>query len=199
VKCEKIKQLEIQGNLISREISTELSQTFITPLDREDIHAFNMAQEDLLNAIRAISSRIGLYRFDSPERTAVALVENIDSPCRPERIQAAASWSSCGSSGSHRRKIEFVSRLKQTRDFQTRKVTRQVSDLQGGSFDRIYLTDVRQAQAPILLTARNEILVRKRGPFCRRHAIGDHPVLSFLRLIYLRVRNLLPAIGPDWT
>ncbi|MCE5281937.1 MAG: DUF47 family protein [Deltaproteobacteria bacterium] len=76
-KCEKINQLEIQGDLISREIATELSQTFITPLDREDIHAINMAQEDLLNAIRAISSRIGLYRFDSPEQAAVDLVENI--------------------------------------------------------------------------------------------------------------------------
>jgi len=75
-KCEQINRLEAAGDLISREISTELSLTFITPLDREDIHAINMAQEDVLNALKAIASRIGLYRFKTLERTAVDLVDN---------------------------------------------------------------------------------------------------------------------------
>jgi uncharacterized protein Yka (UPF0111/DUF47 family) len=76
-KCERINHLEAQGDLLSRDISTQLSLTFITPLDREDIHAINMAQEDLLNGIRAIASRIGLYRFEKPDRAAVDLVNNL--------------------------------------------------------------------------------------------------------------------------
>lgn len=76
-RCERIHQLEAEGDLLSREISTQLSLTFITPIDREDIHAINMAQEDLLNAIKAISSRVGLYRFKSLERAAVDLVDNL--------------------------------------------------------------------------------------------------------------------------
>lgn len=76
-KCEHINQLEAEGDGISREISTQLALTFITPLDREDIHAINMAQEDVLNMIKAISSRIGLYRFKTIERAAVDLVENL--------------------------------------------------------------------------------------------------------------------------
>ncbi|MDD5169143.1 MAG: DUF47 family protein [Syntrophales bacterium] len=76
-KCERINQLETEGDLISREISTQLSLTFITPLDREDIHAINMAQEDVLNAIKAISSRVGLYHFKNLERAAVDLVDNV--------------------------------------------------------------------------------------------------------------------------
>lgn len=76
-KCERINQLEAEGDGISREISTQLALTFITPLDREDIHAINMAQEDVLNMIKAISSRIGLYRFQTLERAAVDLVENL--------------------------------------------------------------------------------------------------------------------------
>ncbi|MBP7341894.1 MAG: DUF47 family protein [Smithellaceae bacterium] len=76
-KCERINRLEAEGDSLSREISTELALTFITPLDREDIHAINMAQEDVLNMIKAVSSRIGLYRFKKLERAAVDLVENL--------------------------------------------------------------------------------------------------------------------------
>ena len=63
-KCSKIIKNEYAGNDISREIARQLFLTFITPIDREDIHAINMAQENVLNSIRAISTRIGLYHFD---------------------------------------------------------------------------------------------------------------------------------------
>ncbi len=62
-KCGKINQNERSGNGISKEIATQLAQTFITPIDREDIHAINMAQENVLNSFRAISTRVGLYHF----------------------------------------------------------------------------------------------------------------------------------------
>ncbi|MCX6983200.1 MAG: DUF47 family protein, partial [Lentisphaerae bacterium] len=51
--------------------------TFITPLDREDIHAINMAQEDVLNMIKAVSSRVGLYQFKDLERLSLELIENL--------------------------------------------------------------------------------------------------------------------------
>ena len=76
-KCQRIYLLETEGDSLSREISSQLSLTFITPLDREDIHAINSAQEEVLNIIRAIASRIGLYQFESLEPAAVGLVENL--------------------------------------------------------------------------------------------------------------------------
>ena len=63
-KCNKIVRNEYAGNEVSKEIAKQLSLTFITPIDREDIHAINMAQENLLNSMRAISTRIGLYHFN---------------------------------------------------------------------------------------------------------------------------------------
>jgi len=76
-KCERINKLEKEGDELSREISSQLALTFITPLDREDIHSINMAQEDVLNMTRAISSRVGLYQFKELEQSAVDLVENL--------------------------------------------------------------------------------------------------------------------------
>lgn len=76
-KCERINTLETEGDHLAREISTQLSLTFITPIDREDIHAINMAHEDLLDVIRSISSRIGLYQFATIEASAILLIRNL--------------------------------------------------------------------------------------------------------------------------
>jgi len=76
-KCRRINVLETEGDCLSREISSQLSLTFITPLDREDIHAINMAQEDVLNMIQAIAWRIGMYQFETLEPAAVDLVGNL--------------------------------------------------------------------------------------------------------------------------
>jgi hypothetical protein len=59
-RCTRINIIEAEANTISRRISTELSSTFITPLDREDIHQINITQEALINIIKATATRIGL-------------------------------------------------------------------------------------------------------------------------------------------
>jgi uncharacterized protein len=72
--CKKIGAKELEGNQLSRDISNSLAQTFITPIDREDIHGVNMAQEKVLNTIRSISTRIGLYHFEQIKSGARELV-----------------------------------------------------------------------------------------------------------------------------
>lgn len=62
--CHLINRLESDGDKINRKISHELSTTFITPIDREDIHEINVAQETILNHIQAISVRLGVYEFN---------------------------------------------------------------------------------------------------------------------------------------
>jgi len=76
-KCKSINIVEEAGNGVSRRISQQLSLTFITPIDREDIHNINISQEDLLNLIKAISTRIGLYDFQLMKFPAKKLVKNL--------------------------------------------------------------------------------------------------------------------------
>lgn len=76
-KCKSINLIEETGNGVARRISQQLSLTFITPIDREDIHNINIAQEDLLNLIKAISTRIGLYDFHFIKFPAKKLVKNL--------------------------------------------------------------------------------------------------------------------------
>jgi predicted phosphate transport protein (TIGR00153 family) len=59
----EIERLEHQGDLITHEIFHELSKTFITPFDREDIHALASAIDDILDYIHGSGKRIELYNI----------------------------------------------------------------------------------------------------------------------------------------
>ena len=62
--CKTVTLIEADADELSREIARQLSQTFITPIDREDIYRLNLAQEDSINLIKAIASRMRLYGFE---------------------------------------------------------------------------------------------------------------------------------------
>jgi uncharacterized protein Yka (UPF0111/DUF47 family) len=48
VRCQMVNRLESDGDAVNRTIARALSTTFITPLDREDIHDLNVSQEAIL-------------------------------------------------------------------------------------------------------------------------------------------------------
>jgi len=76
-KCQLINIIEYDGNKISKRIASELSQTFITPIDREDIHEINITQKAILNFIKATSNRIGVYDFTEMKYPAKKVVNNL--------------------------------------------------------------------------------------------------------------------------
>ena len=57
----KIKSAESAGDLITHAIFQDLSQTFITPIDREDIHALAAELDDILDLTEDTAIRISLY------------------------------------------------------------------------------------------------------------------------------------------
>jgi uncharacterized protein Yka (UPF0111/DUF47 family) len=77
VRCQMINRLESEGDGLNRTISQQLSTTFITPIDREDIHLINSSQETILNHIQAISNRIGVYGFIRMRFPAQRMVCNL--------------------------------------------------------------------------------------------------------------------------
>lgn len=66
---KRITIKEEKADELSREIAKQLSQTFITPIDREDIYQLNLAQEDSINLLKRIAIRTccsGLTRIRFP-------------------------------------------------------------------------------------------------------------------------------------
>lgn len=75
--CQRINRLESEGDVINRTIADSLATTFITPIDREDIHDLNVSQEAILNLIQAVSSRIAVSGFDRIRFPAKRKVSNL--------------------------------------------------------------------------------------------------------------------------
>ena len=60
----EINVLEHQGDEVIHEIFTRLNQTFITPLDPEDIHTLSSALDNVLDGIEDTAHRLVSYRID---------------------------------------------------------------------------------------------------------------------------------------
>jgi len=67
-----IKQEERNGDKITIEIFDQLSLTFITPFDREDIHDLANNLDDIIDAINSCAKRIMLY---NPQELPVSATE----------------------------------------------------------------------------------------------------------------------------
>jgi len=72
----RIKELEHLGDDLTHTVIGELNKTFITPIDREDIHDLSMALDDVLDLIDATAGRIVLFQIRVPvaELPAMATV-----------------------------------------------------------------------------------------------------------------------------
>ncbi len=72
-KVKRIKDIEHAGDKITHTTIEKLNQTFITPLDREDIHELICRQDDIIDLIDSAVARMHLYKIDKPTEDAKAL------------------------------------------------------------------------------------------------------------------------------
>jgi predicted phosphate transport protein (TIGR00153 family) len=61
----EIKFLEHKGDQLTHELMMKLNKTFITPIDREDIHSLGSALDDVLDLVDAAASRLVTYKVTS--------------------------------------------------------------------------------------------------------------------------------------
>jgi hypothetical protein len=64
-KAEEIKEVEHKCDFLTHEVIQRLNRTFVTPLDREDIHALARSLDDVMDAIDAAATLVRLYRLDT--------------------------------------------------------------------------------------------------------------------------------------
>ena len=62
-KADEIKEVEHKCDFLTHGIIERLNRTFVTPLDREDIHALARSLDDVMDAIDASATLIRLYRL----------------------------------------------------------------------------------------------------------------------------------------
>jgi predicted phosphate transport protein (TIGR00153 family) len=77
----QLRELEHRGDQISHDIGHKLESTFVTPFDREDIHALISRLDDVLDLIEEIADTCILYRIDEPTDVARKQAEIVTKQC----------------------------------------------------------------------------------------------------------------------
>ena len=72
-RAKRLKDVEHEGDLIAHEIFERLNRTFITPIEREDIHDLASGLDDVLDAAEDIGSRLVLFGIQKSTPEALQL------------------------------------------------------------------------------------------------------------------------------
>ena len=88
-KAGEIRRLEHEGDVIVHEIAKRLNASFVTPIDREDIHALAGGLDDILDYIEATSDRLPLYKIEAPTPEIIELSRVLVTAC--EEVQAGVT------------------------------------------------------------------------------------------------------------
>jgi predicted phosphate transport protein (TIGR00153 family) len=75
----EINVLEHKGDEVIHEIFTRLNQTFITPIDPEDIHNLSSALDNVLDGVEDTAHRLVSYRINPIPATMITLSEIVAS------------------------------------------------------------------------------------------------------------------------
>jgi predicted phosphate transport protein (TIGR00153 family) len=89
-KVESIHEIEHAADRCTRGIMDRLNRTFVTPLDREDIHALASSLDDVMDAIDASASLVRLYRLETVRFGARELTSVISASCDQVRLALEA-------------------------------------------------------------------------------------------------------------
>jgi uncharacterized protein len=75
--ADRIKRIEHEGDSITHRIFSELSGTFVTPFDPEDIHTLATALDDILDNIDGSARRLLLYKIESCPPDMIRLIQSL--------------------------------------------------------------------------------------------------------------------------
>jgi len=63
-KAEEVKEIEHKCDFLTHAVYQRLHRTFVTPIDREDIHSLARSLDDVMDSIDATAAYVRTYRVD---------------------------------------------------------------------------------------------------------------------------------------
>jgi predicted phosphate transport protein (TIGR00153 family) len=76
-----ILKAEQEGDRITHDVVQRLNTTFVTPIDREDIHTLATQLDDIVDYIEEVADFMGLYQIEAPMDQALALADVLVKSC----------------------------------------------------------------------------------------------------------------------
>jgi len=79
---QKMRDIEHQGDEVAHIIIDQLNKTFITPFDREDIHALAKELDDVTDMLNTIMNRLVIYKLTRSNKNLVEFSTMIEDSVR---------------------------------------------------------------------------------------------------------------------
>ena len=76
-----VLKAEQEGDRITHDIIQRLNQTFVTPIDREDIYGLATQMDDIVDFTEEAADFLGLYQIEAPMEQAGALTKVLVAAC----------------------------------------------------------------------------------------------------------------------
>lgn len=74
---KEIHEAEKDGDIITHDIMKKLNKTFVTPIDREDLHSLASRLDDVIDLIWATAERFFLFKLKEPTKEAIAMSKEL--------------------------------------------------------------------------------------------------------------------------
>ena len=74
----RLRDLEHECDITTHEIMDKLNRTFVTPIDREDIHALAKELDDVVDIIQAVSERMLLFNITKTTDELAELAKTLE-------------------------------------------------------------------------------------------------------------------------
>jgi len=76
-RTKEIYEVEQEGDVLTHEIMKKLNKTFITPIDREDLHSLASSLDDVLDLIWGAVDRLSVFKVKESTEEAVKMSKDI--------------------------------------------------------------------------------------------------------------------------
>lgn len=95
--ADEIKKVETNGDAIVHRINQRIDTSFVTPLDREDIHLLAKRLDNVIDLINGAARRVVMFRVSAPrdggvqlaellEKAGREILESVSNVARPKRM-----------------------------------------------------------------------------------------------------------------
>lgn len=103
----EIKRLETEGDAIVHVINQRIDTSFVTPLDREDIHQLAKRLDNVIDIINGAARRVVMFRVTEPRRGGAEMAEVIVKASR-EIMEAVVDVTKPKRMSAHSRSIKLL-------------------------------------------------------------------------------------------
>ena len=76
-KAKEIYEVEQDGDMLTHDIMKKLNRTFITPIDREDLHALAASLDDVLDLIWGAVDRIVVFKIKESTKESISMSKDL--------------------------------------------------------------------------------------------------------------------------